>query len=364
MIKVMTVLGARPQFIKAAVLSKLLSESKCFNEIIVHTGQHYDQNMSNIFFEELEINEPFYNLNINQGSHGEQTGNMLIEIEAIMFKEEPDLIIVYGDTNSTLAGALAGAKLHIPVAHVEAGLRSFDQKMPEEINRIITDHCSSILFCPSMAAVQNLEKEGITKNVFEVGDVMLDSTLFHFSMAQKRSDVLKRLRLKRKEYVLLTIHRESNTDIKENLKTIITAFLTSKKKVVFPIHPRTKKAMEKYSLYQENQNGNIFFIEPLGYPDMLVLEKNAEIIATDSGGIQKEAYFLGVPCITLRGTTEWRETIDAGGNVLVGAIPENIQDALRNPPKLSTRKALYGEGNACQKIVNILKGILQSQGGF
>lgn len=361
--KVMTILGARPQFIKAAVLSKSLSDSQNFKEIIVHTGQHYDENMSDIFFEELGMKEPDYNLNINQGSHGEQTGNMLKEIESVVLKENPDIILVYGDTNSTLAGALVGVKLHIPVAHVEAGLRSFDQKMPEEINRIITDHCSSILFCPSRATVQNLEKEGITKNVFEVGDVMFDSTLFNFFLAEKKSGILKGLQLEGKEYVLLTLHRESNTNIKENLKSILDAFLAYHKQVIFPIHPRTRKAMERYNLYQESQNKNIFFIEPVGYFDMLVLEKNAKIIATDSGGIQKEACFLGIPCITLRDTTEWRETIDADCNVLVHTIKQKILNALSSPPKMSVRKMIYGDGKSCKKIVNILGEVLQNQGG-
>jgi UDP-N-acetylglucosamine 2-epimerase len=327
--KILTVVGARPQFIKLAPLSKILRENG-INEIIVHTGQHYDENMNDLFFKELEIPEPDYNLGIGSGNHGEQTGKMLIEIEKIMLKENPDLVIVYGDTNSTLAGALAASKLHIKLAHVEAGLRSFNKRMPEEINRVLTDHVSDILFCPTQTAVENLKNEGITKGVYLVGDVMFDALLHFSKISDTKSNILERLNIKPKEYYLATIHRAENTDNYERLKNILIAFSKMNEIVVFPIHPRTRKMINYYGLGDLLENDNVKVIDPVGYLDMLKLEKNAKAILTDSGGVQKEAFWLKVPCITLRDETEWIETVNLGWNRLVGSDVEKILKAVRD----------------------------------
>jgi len=325
--KILTVVGARPQFIKLAPLSKILRENGV-NEIIVHTGQHYDENMNNLFFKELEIHEPDYNLGIGSGNHGEQTGRMLIEIEKVLLKENPDMVIVFGDTNSTLAGALSASKLHIPLAHVEAGLRSFNKKMPEEINRILTDHISNILFCPTQTAVENLKKEGITKGVYLVGDIMFDA-LMHFSkISEVKSKILEKLNLKPKNYYLVTVHRAENTDNYERLKNILIALSQLDKPVIFPIHPRTKKMIEYFGL--NNLLDVILVIKPVGYLDMLRLEKNAKAILTDSGGIQKEAFWLKIPCITLRDETEWIETVELGWNRLAGSDIEKILSAVKD----------------------------------
>ena len=326
-VKVVSIVGARPQFIKLAPLSKALREAG-FKEVIVHTGQHYDDNMSELFFKELEIPEPDYNLGIGSGSHGEQTGRMLIAIEDILLKENPNLVIIYGDTNSTLAGALASSKLHIPLAHIEAGLRSFNKNMPEEINRIVADHLSSLLFAPTETAVENLRREGIEKGVYLVGDIMFDA-LMHFSkISDAKSKILEALNLKPKEYYLATIHRAENTDNYERLKNILEALSSLDKPVIFPVHPRTKKKVEEYNL--EFLIEKIQVIEPVGYLDMIQLEKNAKAILTDSGGVQKEAFWLRVPCITLRDETEWVETVRYGWNRLVGADKEKILDAVKN----------------------------------
>jgi UDP-N-acetylglucosamine 2-epimerase len=327
--KILTVVGARPQFIKLAPLSKILRENG-INEIIVHTGQHYDENMNDLFFKELEIPEPDYNLGIGSGNHGEQTGRMLIEIEKIMLKENPDLVIVYGDTNSTLAGALAASKLHVKLAHVEAGLRSFNKRMPEEINRVLTDHVSDILFCPTQTAVENLKNEGITNGVYLVGDVMFDALLHFSKISDIKSNILERLNIKPKEYYLATIHRAENTDNYERLKNILTAFSKLDEMVVFPIHPRTRKMINYYGLDDLLENNNVKVIDPVGYLDMLKLEKNAKAILTDSGGVQKEAFWLKVPCITLRDETEWIETVNLGWNRLVGSNVEKILEAVRD----------------------------------
>jgi UDP-GlcNAc3NAcA epimerase len=327
--KILTVVGARPQFIKLAPLSKILRENG-INEIIVHTGQHYDENMNDLFFKELEIPEPDYNLGIGSGNHGEQTGRMLIEIEKIILKENPDLVIVYGDTNSTLAGALAASKLHIKLAHVEAGLRSFNKRMPEEINRVLTDHISDILFCPTQTAVENLKNEGITKGVYLVGDVMFDALLHFSKISDIKSNILERLNIKPKEYYLATIHRAENTDNYERLKNILTAFSKMDEIVVFPIHPRTKKMINYYGLDDLIGKGKIKVIDPVGYLDMLKLEKNAKAILTDSGGVQKEAFWLKVPCITLRDETEWVETVNLGWNRIVGSDVKKILEAVRD----------------------------------
>jgi UDP-GlcNAc3NAcA epimerase len=327
--KILTVVGARPQFIKLAPFSKILRENG-INEIIVHTGQHYDENMNDLFFKELEIPDPDYNLGIGSGNHGEQTGRMLIEIEKIILKEKPNLVIVYGDTNSTLAGALAASKLHIKLAHVEAGLRSFNKRMPEEINRVLTDHVSDILFCPTQTAVENLKNEGITNGVYLVGDVMFDALLHFSKISDMKSNILERLNINQKEYYLATIHRAENTDDHERLKNILTAISKMDEIVVFPIHPRTRKMVNYYGLNGLLKNNNVKVIDPVGYLDMLKLEKNAKAILTDSGGVQKEAFWLKVPCITLRDETEWIETVNLGWNRLVGSDVEKILEAVRD----------------------------------
>ena len=300
-LKLMSIIGARPQFIKAAIVSRLLREEGDIDEILVHTGQHYDHNMSRIFFDELEIREPEVNLGIGGGNHGEQTGKMIVRIEELMLENKPDLVLVYGDTNSTLAGSLAAAKLHIPLAHVEAGLRSYNKQMPEEINRILTDHVSDILFTPSDTATQNLLKEGIdAQKIDQVGDVMYDATLYYQEKAENQSDVLSHLKLKPKSYSLVTIHREENTDNPERLLEIFKSLenLAKSHKLILPLHPRTRKQLEASGF--DKKRSLVQFIDPVGYLDMLLLEKFAKVIITDSGGIQKEAYFQDIPCVTRR----------------------------------------------------------------
>ncbi|SNQ61102.1 UDP-N-acetylglucosamine 2-epimerase homolog [Candidatus Methanoperedens nitroreducens] len=289
--KILSIVGARPQFVKCAPLSRELRKEH--EEVLVHTGQHYDHEMSEVFFEELNIPKPDYNLGIGSGSHGEQTGKMLIEIEKVMIKEKPDLVLVYGDTNSTLAGALAAAKLQIKVAHVEAGLRSFDRRMPEEINRALTDHASDLLFCPTQTAVDNLAKEGITEGVHLVGDVMVDALEYNRKVAEEKSRIIEELGLEKGKYLVITVHRPGNTDSRENMTNIIEAMGEAGRTVVFPAHPMTEKYLAKYNLL-ESMPENVKLIQPLGYLDMLRLMSGAEKILTDSGGIQKEVYMLGV----------------------------------------------------------------------
>lgn len=355
--RVVTVVGARPQFIKMVPVSREL-EKAGIREVIVHTGQHYDYEMNRVFFEQLNIREPDYNLGVGSGSHGYQTGEMLKRIEEVLLREEPDLVLVYGDTNSTLAGALAAVKLHIKVAHVEAGLRSFDKRMPEEVNRVLTDHISDHLFAPTETAVRNLHNEGIREGVYLTGDVMLDALLYNIKIAERGSRILVELRLKPGEYYLATVHRAENTDNRKNLRSIIEAFIESGELIVFPAHPRTVTALKKYNLYEKLERAeNVRLIKPVGYLDMLVLEKNARKILTDSGGVQKEAYFLRVPCITLRNKTEWVETVEDGWNVLVGADKEKILRAIREfEPDGRTYTYKFGDGKASKKIVEILGG--------
>ena len=308
--KIVSIVGTRPQLIKASLISKELRKNHC--EILVHTGQHYDENLSDIFLKELNMPIPNYNLKIGSGSQGWQTGQALIEIEKVLLREKPDLVLVYGDCNSTLAGALAAVKLHIPVAHVESGCRSFDRRMPEEFNRIVVDHISDILFCATKNNAEQLAKEGITKGVHITGDIMFDVLLEHSKLADK-SKILEKLNLKSKEYILATVHRAENTDSEDNLKSIFEAFVECGEKIVLPLHPRTKQFLEKYALQNIIKNAkNIIFTEPLGYLDFQKLELHAKKIATDSGGVQKEAYFLKIPCITLRKSTEWVETAKDG----------------------------------------------------
>jgi len=351
--KILSVIGARPQFVKAASLSKELR--KKFNEVLVHTGQHYDENMSPIFFEELSIPKPNYNLGVGSGSHGEQTGKMLIEIEKVLVKEKPDLVLVYGDTNSTLAGALAAAKMHIPVAHVEAGLRSYNHTMPEEINRVVADHISDLLFCPTETAVKNLKREGIRKGVFNTGDVMYDVLMANRKVANSKSHILNTLNLKIKTYLYATVHRAENTDNKENLKNILEAFGESSETIVLPTHPRTQKMIKKFRIKILK---NIKAIDPLSYLDSLQLQANAKKVLTDSGGVQKEAYILKVPCITLRKETEWVETVEDGWNVLVGSNKVKIIKAIKEFRPKRNQKKHYGEGIASKKIVNIIEETL------
>ena len=353
--KIVSIVGARPQFIKVSVVSKELR--KICHEILIHTGQHYDFELSKIFFQELNIPEPDYNLDVGSGSHGLQTGEMLKRIEQVLIKEEPDFVLVYGDTNSTLAGALAAVKLHIPIVHVEAGLRSYDKSMPEEVNRILTDHCSDILLCPTKNAVENLKHEGIEKEVFLTGDVIVDALLNNIKIAEDNSNILEILDLKTKEYLVATIHREANTDNKENLKNIVDAFCEIDKLIVFPAHPRTVKFLKKFGFY-EKLSKHIKLITPLGYIDFLKLLKHAKKIITDSGGIQKEAYILGVPCITLRDTTEWIETIEVGWNVLIESDREKIIQAVEEFEPTGSKGDVFGDGTASKKICKIFENYL------
>jgi len=326
--KVVSIVGARPQFIKLAPLSAELRRQG-FHETIIHTGQHYDGNMSGLFFEELEIPKPDVNLEVGSGSHGAQTGKMLIAIEEVLLKERPDVVLVYGDTNSTLAGALCASKLHIPLAHVEAGLRSFNREMPEEINRIVADHLSDTLLCPNETGMNNLAHEGIIKGVYLVGDLMMDA-LRHFSgIATSKSHILTRVGVTAKDYFLATVHRAENTDDRERLASILAALSEIGRTVVFPMHPRTKHRIAECGL--GNALGdNIIVIDPIGYLDIINLEQNAMAILTDSGGVQKEAFWLRVPCITLRNETEWVETVASGWNTLTGANREIIMRTATN----------------------------------
>jgi len=431
--KICTIVGARPQFIKAAAVSRAIAahnrqtsniEPRTLNEVILHTGQHYDDGMSAVFFRELEIPEPKYNLAIGSGAHGAQTGQMLAAIEKVLIEEKPDWVLIYGDTNSTLAGALAAAKLHVPIAHVEAGLRSFNRRMPEEINRVVADQLSTLLFCPSQVAVDNLAAEGIggnamvrqahhdtydchpelvegrkiekdityqclktnplpltshpsplTPHVLNVGDVMADALQFASTKAAAQSDILDRFGLKPRGYLLATLHRAENTDNPERLGNIMNALtkLAEKEPVILPLHPRTKKILartlnlehrtlnlEPRTLNVEHRTLNVepfsrlTFLDPVGYFDIIALEKSARILLTDSGGMQKEAYWLKVPCITLRDETEWVETVASGWNILTGAERDRIVTAVQNFKAPATHPPLYGDGQAAEKILSIL----------
>ena len=359
--KIVTVVGARPQFIKAAAVSRAIrtQEIADIEETIIHTGQHHDENMSAVFFNELDIPVPKFNLEIAGGHHGAMTGRMLEAIERILQSEKPDWLLIYGDTNSTLAGALAAAKLHIPVAHVEAGLRSFNMRMPEEVNRILSDRVSSMLFCPTETAVQNLAGEGILAGVHNVGDVMFDVALYYMEKARQESSILARLGLAPGQFVLATCHRAENTDDIRRLRGILSALATIARHtpVVLPLHPRTRKLVAQYQL--DSYLSGLVLIEPLAYLDMVALEQAASLILTDSGGVQKEAFFYSVPCITMRDETEWVETVATGWNRLAGAnevaILAATDDALNHPiPNLRT--SAYGDGHASEKILGHLSG--------
>jgi UDP-GlcNAc3NAcA epimerase len=352
--KVVSIVGARPQFIKAALVSRALRG--LVREVLVHTGQHYDREMSELFFEELSIPEPQYNLGVGSGPHGWQTGQMLIRIEGVLLAEQPDWVLVYGDTNSTLAGALAAVKLQLPVAHVEAGLRSYNRTMPEEHNRVLTDHVADLLFCPTQTAVGNLAREGIRHGVHLVGDVMYDAVLHNAALAEARSDLLARLGLEPGSYALATIHRPANTDDPVRLRSILAAFAAVAMPVIFPVHPRTRQRMAGLGLSPTSKAGNPRFIDPVGYLDMLTLEKHARVMFTDSGGVQKEAYFFGVPCLTLREETEWVETVEAGWNRLVGVDPAAIVQAAHDFRPTGSPPPAFGDGHAAERIAAVLSG--------
>lgn len=347
--KIVTILGARPQFIKAAAVSSVFADF--FEEIIVHTGQHYDANMSDVFFDELGIPHPKYHLNVGSGSHGAMTGAMLVAIEEVLLEEEPDYVMVYGDTNSTLAGALAASKLLIPVIHVEAGLRSFNMSMPEEQNRILTDHISNLLFVPTQTAIDNLVREGITKGVHNVGDVMFDGILHFSKIAAEKSEILAQLGVSENAYLLCTIHRAENTNDISRLKGIVKGLNDSKEQIILPLHPRTQKYLNDYEIAL---GANIRVIEPVGYLDMVRLETGAKKIVTDSGGVQKEAFFLGKPCITMRDETEWVETVENGWNVIVGADAEKITRAINSFDPTLERKSYFGNGTAARQMADLI----------
>jgi len=351
-LKIATIIGARPQFIKAAVLSNKIAQYEGLNEIIIHTGQHFDEKMSTVFFEEMGIPKLDYNLHINGIGHGAMTGRMLEGIEKILLDEKPDFVVVYGDTNSTLAGALAASKLHIPIAHIEAGLRSFNMSMPEEINRILTDRISQFLFCPSDVAINNLKKEGFAhfdNQILNVGDIMYDSAIFFGNKARKPEINLP------DKYILATVHRQENTDDDCYLRSIFQAFnlISTDIPVVLPLHPRTKKALAEYQIQTTDK---LQLIEPVGYLEMLYLIKNSQLVMTDSGGLQKEAYFFEKPCVTMRFETEWTELVDHGFNILSTPNLEKITNAVEKmlTAKLDFSKKLYGEANTADLILKTL----------
>ncbi|MDF1516374.1 MAG: UDP-N-acetylglucosamine 2-epimerase (non-hydrolyzing) [Lutibacter sp.] len=355
--KIITILGARPQFVKAAVLSRIIANYKAVEEVIVHTGQHYDVNMSDIFFDEMEIPKPKYNLAINGLSHGAMTGQMLIEVEAVLMEENPDLVVVYGDTNSTLAGALAAKKMNIKIVHVEAGLRSFNMKMPEEINRILTDRISDLLLSPTDTAIENLQKEGFTNlpaKMVKCGDIMKDAVEFYGKISEEKSSIISRLKLIPNEFVLATIHRQENTDNLEKLKEIFEGLqlINNKKQVILPLHPRTKAILEQHKLTYGFQ-----IIDPVGYFDMLELLKKCNLVVTDSGGLQKEAFFNKKHCIIAREETEWVELVANGFAKIVGSDKEKMLQSFTNFQDSTTNfeMDLFGENVGEKVYEEILK---------
>jgi UDP-N-acetylglucosamine 2-epimerase len=348
-VKVLTVVGARPQFIKVAPVSRALRPQH--QEFLLHTGQHYNDEMSDLFFRQLHIPPPDQNLEVGSGRHGAQTGAMLAGIESVALEQRPDWLLIYGDTNSTLAGALVGAKLHIPVAHVEAGLRSYDRRMPEEVNRVVADHLSTLLLCPTETARKNLAREGITEGVRVVGDVMFDAFQQNLEVARQTCHIVEELGLERNGYVLLTAHRAENVDHPDLVAGILRGVGDSARRVVFPIHPRTRAAFAAHGLKTPQ---NVMPIDPVGYLEMLMLEESAEAIVTDSGGVQREAYFAGRPCITIRDRTEWTETVEAGWNVVVGTDAAAIARAVRDFRPQGKRPEVFGDGHAAERVVEAL----------
>lgn len=363
--KIITVLGARPQFIKASLVSKELRKNN--EEITVHTGQHYDKNLSQVFFDEMEILKPDYNMGIGSDSHARQTAHMMIELEKIFLSETPQLVLLYGDTNSTLAAALTASKLNIPIAHVEAGPRMYDKRVPEEINRVITDHVSTLLFAPTQISLNNLKKEDLINGSYLTGDVMLDIFNYFTRKIGEKNEIIQKLNLEGKKYFLITIHRARNTDSFKNLKAIVnTLNIISKSNIlVFPLHPRTEKCLHEYELFNILKNNNrIHLINPLGYIDMNILIRNANMIITDSGGLQKEAYFAKKPCITIDTSTGWPETVQQGENLIFNHTQddfidsENIINAINtfSPPR--KYKNIFGEGRASKIIPKIVKNVI------
>ena len=384
--KIVTVVGARPQFIKAATVSRAIGEynariNDCqskIKEIIVHTGQHFDANMSDIFFEEMQIPHPHYHLDIHSLNHGAMTGRMLEQIEVLLIKEQPDYVLVYGDTNSTLAGALAGRKLHIKIIHIEAGLRSFNMQMPEENNRILADHISDILCCPTETAIANLKNEGIPLSgslgnngplVVNTGDVMLDAALYYSNFSAEKSTILQDLNLDSKPFALCTLHRAENTDDPKRLGEIFASLheISKELKVILPLHPRTKKRLELSNLllngFQSHPSDSLIITDPVGYFDILQLLKHAKMVLTDSGGLQKEAYFFGKPCVILRNETEWMELVKGGFNTLAGTTLAGILQAYyavkNSQPQINT--GIYGKGDASHKILDLLIHKIETQ---
>ncbi len=355
--KILTVVGARPQFIKAATVSRAIASITGLTEKIIHTGQHFDPNMSDVFFQEMEIPKPAYHLDIHGVNHGAMTGRMLEKIEEILLQEKPDVVLVYGDTNSTLAGALAASKLHYPLVHVEAGLRSFNMRMPEEINRILTDRVSNVLCCPTDQAVKNLVAEGYDKlnvKIENTGDVMLDAVQYYFQKSANKGSILKDVGLEKGEYILVTVHRAENTDELNRLKQIVDTLneINQTIPIVYPIHPRTRKIIEKNQI-----TVHFKVIDPVGYFDMLQLIEGSKFVMTDSGGLQKEAYFFAKPCITLREETEWVELVESKTNLLTGANKDKILDAVNvfSHNACNFEKKMYGDGYAALKIVGLVR---------
>lgn len=376
--KIVTIIGARPQIIKAAALSRAIKNhfSSEIKEVIVHTGQHYDDNMSEVFFRELGIPSPDYNLKSGSGSHGEQTAQMISGIEKILITEKPSALVLYGDTNSTLAGAIAGSKIQIPIVHIEAGLRSFNKSMPEEINRILCDHVSTLLFSPTQTGINNLKKEGFSQTtsapfsfdnpkIYHCGDVMYDNSLYFSEMADSKSNFLQSLGVNKNEFLLATVHRNNNTDQPERLNAIITSLLEissiSNKKIIFPVHPRTKKCMDEL-LSKETKNKlinnpNFVMIPPASFLEMIALEKNASMVITDSGGVQKEAFYFEKPCLILRPETEWVELVEMGAALIVDADKDKIVQGYRklSTVSLSDLPKVYGDGKAAEFICSEIK---------
>lgn len=352
--KILTVVGARPQFIKAAPISREVR--KRHEEVLVHTGQHYDEEMSDVFFDELGIPEPDHNLGVGSDDHGAQTARMLVGLEELIQEEDPDAVLVYGDTNSTLAAAIAASKMDTALAHVEAGLRSYNREMPEEINRVLTDHASDLLFAPSTRAVENLTAEGIEKGVHDTGDVMFDAVLFAREQAADHSKILDELGVEEGNFVLATVHRAANTDDPDRLASILDALADDPREVVLPAHPRTVNRMEEYGIYEDAKD-RLTLTDPVGYLDFVRLQDAAEVVATDSGGVQKEAFFLDTPCVTMREETEWRETVEAGWNRLVGADGEAIRRALSTAEAPAEKPTPYGDGTAAATIAGLLDNV-------